>query len=58
MLKISEKKGRPGMGMAIIAFLLSIGAGFGLAFFEPGFGIIAAISIMGAFLVYQNEKKK
>lgn len=46
------------MGMAIIAFLLSIGAGFGLAFFEPGFGIIAAISIMGAFLVYENEKKK
>lgn len=46
------------MGMAMIAFLLSAGVGFGLAFFEPGFGIIAAISIMGAFLVYQNEKKK
>lgn len=58
MFEMSEKKGRLGMGMAMIAFLLSAGVGFGLAFFEPGFGIIAAISIMGAFLVYQNEKKK
>lgn len=46
------------MGMAIIAFLLSAGVGFGIAFLGPELGIIAAISIMGAFLVYQNEKKK
>lgn len=57
-MKNQWKKGESDMGMAIIAFLLSAGVGIWVAFFQPGFGIIAAISIMGAFLVYQNEKKK
>ena len=46
------------MGTAIIAFILSAGIGIWLSFFNMGMGAVAAISIMGAFLVYSINKKK
>lgn len=46
------------MGKAILAFVLSAAVGIGVAFFNSGIGIILAISIIGSFIVYQNEKKK
>lgn len=46
------------MAVAVRAFLLSAVIGITFAFFEPGMGIIMAISIIGSILIYQNEKKK
>ena len=46
------------MGMAILAFLLSAGAGIWLSFFNHGMGVVASVSIIGAFLIYQNEANK
>lgn len=51
------------MGRAILAFVLSAGFGIGLCFFSPGMGIVAAISIMGAFImgafiVYSISERK
>lgn len=46
------------MGIAIIAFLLSVVVGGALALFFPGAGTVVAISIIGSILIYQNEKKK
>ncbi len=45
------------MGMAIAAFFLSAVAGVWLSFFNPGLGVCVSVSIIGAFLVYQNERK-
>lgn len=45
------------MGKAIIAFILSVGVGTWLSFFNHGIGVVS-ISIIGAFLIYQNENKK
>ena len=45
------------MGKAILAFVLSAGLGIWLSFFNSGIGIVISISIIGAFLIYQNEKK-
>lgn len=47
------------MGKAIIAFILSVGVGTWLSFFNHGIGVVVvSISIIGAFLIYQNENKK
>ena len=46
------------MGKAIIAFILSVGVGTWLSFFNHGSGVVVSISIIGAFLIYQNENKK
>ena len=45
------------MGKAIIAFILSVGVGTWLSFFNHGIGVVVSISIIGAFLIYQNENK-
>lgn len=45
-------------GKAIIAFILSVGVGTWLSFFNHGIGVVVSISIIGAFLIYQNENKK
>lgn len=46
------------MGMAILAFVLSAGAGIRLSFFNQGMGVVASVSIIGVFLIYQNEANK
>ena len=46
------------MGMAILAFVLSAGAGIWLSFFNQGMGVVASVSIIGAFHIYQNEANK
>ena len=38
------------MGKAIIAFILSVGVGTWLSFFNHGIGVVVSISIIGAFL--------
>lgn len=48
-----EKK----MGKAILAFVLSSIVGIAVAFFNPAMGIIFAMNIMGAFIVYEHEHK-
>ncbi len=42
---------------ALGAFILSISIGVSLSFFSNSLGIVASISIIGAFLIYQNEQK-
>ena len=39
------------MGKAIIAFILSVGVGTWLSFFNHGIGVVVSI-------IYQNENKK
>lgn len=39
------------MGKAIIAFILSVGVGTWLSFFNHGIGVVVSISIIGAFLI-------
>ena len=46
------------MGKAIIAFILSVGVGTWLSLFNHGTGVVVSITIIGAFLIYQNENKK
>ena len=46
------------MDKAILAFLLSVGFGIWLSFFNQGMGVVASVSIIGAFLIYQNEANK
>lgn len=46
------------MELAIIAFVLSAGIGGWLSFFNQGMGVVAAVSIIGAFLVYSINRKK
>ncbi len=46
------------MIQAIIAFILSAGLGISLSFFSEGMGIIIAISVMGAFIVYSLYTKQ
>lgn len=46
------------MGKAIFAFILSAGLGIWFSFFDDEIGVILAISIMGAFIICQNEKNK
>ncbi len=49
------------MIQAIVAFIFSAGLGIGvfLSSFSEGMGIIIAISVMGAFIVYSiNTKQK
>ena len=46
------------MGLAIIAFLLSIGVGLFLDCIVPGLGTTAAVSIIGGFIVYSLNRKK
>ena len=46
------------MDKAILEFLLSVGFGIWLSFFNHGMGVVIAVSIIGAFLIYQNESKK
>ncbi len=46
------------MGRALLAFILSAGAGIGLSFFDQGMGVVAAVSIMGAFIVYSISENK
>lgn len=45
------------MGKAILAFILSAGLGIWCSFFNHGIGVVVAISIMGAFIIYQNDKR-
>lgn len=50
---------RKKMTRSIIAFILSAGLGIFLSFFNQGMGIVIAISIMGAFIIYSiNTKQK
>ncbi len=46
------------MGKAILAFVLSSIVGIAVAFLNPAMGIILAMNIMGAFIVYEHENKK
>ena len=57
--------GRNIMGKAIVALIVTLIAGwFGIAIgYEllggfPEFGSIIAVSVMGAFIIYFNDKKK
>lgn len=45
------------MERAITAFLLSAGLGIWLSFFNQGMGVVAAVSITGAFIIYSMEEK-
>lgn len=45
------------MGLAFLSFLLSAVSGIFLSFFDISFGVIAAISITGAFIVYSLNRK-
>ena len=38
--------------LALIAFALSAGTGITLSFFNQGMGVVASVSIIGAFVVY------
>ena len=44
------------MGIAILVFALSMGVGFGLGAFLPWLGILASLSIIGAFIIYYLDK--
>lgn len=45
------------MEKAVLAFVLSSIVGIAVAFFNPAMGIVLAMNIMGAFIVYEHEKK-
>ena len=45
------------MGKAIVAFICSMTIGIWLSFFNLGMGAVASISVIGAVLIYQNDKK-
>ena len=57
-LNFQNEKGKRLWEKAIIAFILSVGVGTWLSFFNHGIGVVVSISIIGAFLIYQNENKK
>lgn len=44
------------MGKAIIAFILSVGVGTWLSFFNHGIGVVVSISIIGAWACVVNVK--
>lgn len=44
------------MGKAIIAFILSVGVGTWLSFFNHGIGVVVSISIIGAFFNSSDDK--
>ena len=44
------------MGKAVVAFIWSMVIGIWLSFFNPGMGAVASISVIGAILIYQNDK--
>ena len=44
-------------GKAIVAFICSMTIGIWLSFFNLGMGAVASISVIGAVLIYQNDKK-
>ena len=44
------------MGKAVVAFICSMVLGIWLSFFNPGMGAVASISVIGAILIYQNDK--
>jgi len=44
------------MGTAILVFVLSMVAGFGLGSFLPWLGILTSLSIIGAFIIYYLDK--
>ena len=46
------------MGLAFTAFLLSAGIGLFLDCMVPGLGTTAAVSIIGAFIIYSLNRKK
>lgn len=46
------------MGKAIIAFILSVGVGTWLSFFNHGIGVVVSISIIGRFLFIKMRIKK
>ncbi len=46
------------MGKAVLALVLSAGFGIGLSFFNGAMGVVAAVSIMGAFLIHSMEQSK
>ncbi len=45
------------MNKAFLGFILSAGIGIWLSFFNTGMGPVAAISIIGTIIIYQNETK-
>ncbi|WP_182450961.1 hypothetical protein [Coprococcus comes] len=45
------------MGKAIVAFICGMTIGIWLSFFNLGMGAVASISVIGAVLIYQNDKK-
>ncbi len=46
------------MIISTLAFILSAGLGIWFSFFNPGIGIVTAISIIGAIIIYQNDAHK
>lgn len=44
--------------VSLVALFLSLIVGIGLSFFNQGMGVVASISIMGAFIVYAILEKK
>ncbi len=46
------------MNKAFFGFILSAGIGLWLSFFNMGMGPVAAISIIGSIIIYQNEERK
>ena len=44
------------MLLAVCAFFVSILAGLFLAMFNPGFGAVVSISVIGAVLIYLQQK--
>lgn len=45
------------MGTAIVFCALSLVAGCGVAFFNAGLGVVVAVSLMGAGIIYSINKK-
>lgn len=43
---------------ALMAFVLSAATGVWLSFFNQGMGVVASVSIMGAFIIHAILSKK
>ena len=46
------------MGKAVVALILTVLLGTACSFFNKGIGVVVAIGIMGAFIIYQLEHSK
>lgn len=45
------------MAKALLYGIISFAVGTALAFFNPGIGVVAAVSIIGVGIIESNQKK-